>query len=135
MRQLKILIATLLMASTGLVPAAPITSATAPKANPPSQNPAPKKTVHPRALITQVEIAEYRRAMSAAPTPEAKHAIRNETYNRLRLRAAEKGMVMSEPQPWYGGLHWGEIMHPEKTPTPHPEKPVAPRIPSLPRVP
>lgn len=69
----------------------------------------PKQVVSPRALITQVEIAEYRRAIKDAPSHEAKMAIRETTYARLRQRAVERGMVMSEPQPWFGGLHWGEV--------------------------
>jgi hypothetical protein len=85
----------------------------------------PKKVVSPRALITQVEIAEYRRAVRSAPTREAAQGIREATYARLRQRAADRGMVMSEPQPWYGGLHWGEVLG-TKEATPAPErKPVA----------
>ena len=67
----------------------------------------PRQVVHPRSLITQVEIAEYRRAMKVAPTPEAKREIRAATYARLRQRATERGMVMSEPNPWIPGMRWG----------------------------
>lgn len=87
---------------SGLAQAQPPATATA--------QAAPKQFVTPRALITQVEIAEYRRSIRTAPTHEAKMAIRDATYAKLRQRAAERGMVMSEPQPWYGGLHWGELM-------------------------
>jgi len=71
----------------------------------------PRQVVHPRSLITQVEIAEYRRVMKAAPTPEAKRELRNATYARLRQRASERGMVMAEPNPWVPGMHWGESHH------------------------
>jgi len=74
----------------------------------------PKQVVSPRALISQVEIAEYRHAIKTAPTHEAKMAIRDTTYAKLRQRAVERGMVMSEPQPWFGGLHWGEVV-PQQT--------------------
>jgi hypothetical protein len=101
----------------------------------------PARVVSPRALITQVEIAEYRRTIRNAPTREAAQAIREATYANLRQRAADRGMIMAEPQPWYGGLHWGEIAHtkettprttahaPEKKPAvlPH-EHPVPPRV-------
>jgi hypothetical protein len=72
-----------------------------------AQPPPPRQVVHPRSLITQVEIAEYRRAMKSAPTPEAKREIRDATYTRLRQRATERGMVMSEPNPWIPGMRWG----------------------------
>jgi hypothetical protein len=110
-------------------------------AQPPITKPKIKQVVSPRALITQVEIAEYRHAIKVAPTYEAKMAIREATYARLRQRATERGMIMSEPHPWFGGLHWGEIaplqIKQEPKPvviqakpatsqhvTPHPTKPV-----------
>ncbi|KOR32721.1 hypothetical protein TI05_05495 [Achromatium sp. WMS3] len=70
----------------------------------------PRKVVSPRALISQVEIAEYRRAIRNAPTREAAQSIREATYSRLRQRAAERGLRMSEPNVWYGGLHWGGML-------------------------
>jgi hypothetical protein len=53
--------------------------------------------VHPRALIPPLEVAEYRRAMKAAPTLEAKRAVREATYAHLRQRAVKQGLTMREP--------------------------------------
>lgn len=91
------------------------------QAQPPPNN--PRKVVHPRSLITQVEIAEYRRAMKAAPTPEAKHELREATYARLRQRAADRGMVMAESNPWIPGMHWGETNHSNEPAHNHGESP------------
>jgi hypothetical protein len=72
---------------------------------------APVQAIHPRALLSQVEIAAYRRAMKEAPTPEAKQQLRETTYARLRQRAAAQGMVMIESNPWIPGMRWNESTH------------------------
>jgi hypothetical protein len=63
----------------------------------------------PRALMTQAEITEYRRALKAAPTMEARQQIRAAMQIELRERALERGLTLSEPNPQTLGMRWSEI--------------------------
>lgn len=67
-----------------------------------------RKAIRPRALMTERERSEYRRAVRATPSLEARLQIREVTYARLRQRAWERGMVLVEPGPRWSGMQWSE---------------------------
>ncbi|KOR28918.1 hypothetical protein TI03_03585, partial [Achromatium sp. WMS1] len=56
-----------------------------------------RKPIRARNLMTPQERREYRQAMRAANSPEARQQIRELAYNRLNQRATEWGMVMIIP--------------------------------------
>lgn len=55
-------------------------------------------------LMTEQERAEYRTKMRAAKTVEEREQIRKEHHERMKARAAERGMTLPDEPPPMGGM-------------------------------
>ncbi|KOR31169.1 hypothetical protein TI04_02245 [Achromatium sp. WMS2] len=75
-----------------------------------------RKPVRARDLMSKQERREYRLAMRAAQTPEAKQQIREITFTRLIARANAQGMVIVVEPRWAAVTRWQESSGKEPKP-------------------
>lgn len=78
-----------------------------------------RRPVRARDLMTGRERAEYRRALNAAATIEARQSIRETTYARLSQRAWERGMAVIELGSLRKVATWNERVQIEPGVEPH----------------